>query len=427
MSDQPRIVFTGSGAVCGAGRTVEEIWGAVLDGRSAIAPIKQWDASYWPVRVASEVQVDNRTLVPDRKLHKSISRTDLLGLYAADLAVQQSGLLAHRETMDPLAAAQFSDRSGIISGSGGGTYGSSYEYLPLYTAANCEMPGFGRELGNFVNPMWLLKNLPNNVLCHAGIRYNFKGTNTCITNQCVSGVMAVAESAASILTGEADRMTAVGHDAPFEPESLLYYHSLGLLSDAAPRPFDRDRRGTVLGEGAGAVVLETLADAKARGATVLGEFLGFGCVTEGSGILDVRPDGDGVARAIGLALANAGVSPGEVGMIVAHGNGTRASDASEALGILRVFCGVTPPVTAFKWAFGHAIAASGILDLVVALEALRARVVPGIPTLRALDPDLAPLPVSAQARELRGDVALLICRGFSGMNVVLVVRAASNL
>jgi 3-oxoacyl-[acyl-carrier-protein] synthase I len=420
-----KIVFTGLGAVCGAGKTIDEIFDAIVNGRSAVAPISQWDASRWPVGIAAECAVENKVLVPDRKLHKSISRTDLFGLYAADLAVQQSGLLAHRDKLEANAAAKFNDRSGIISGSGGGSYRSGYDYFPLLTTAKGDLKIFGRELGNTVNPMWLLKNLPNNVLCHAGIRYNFKGTNTTITNQCAGGVMAVAESAAAIRAGDADRMTAIGHDAPFEPETVLNYHRLGLLADDALRPFDRERRGTVFGEGAGAVVLENETDAQARGAKILGEFLGFGCVSEASGILDVRADGDGVGRAIELALADAGISHGQVGMIVAHGNGTRASDASEAIGIRRVFGGKIPPVTGFKWAYGHLIAASGIVDLVFALTALRQKTVPGIPTLNALDSELAPFPVSPTAQQPRGDIALVICRGFGGMNVALLVRANS--
>jgi len=419
-----QIVFTGVGAVCGAGKTVDEIWDAIQSGRSAVAPITRWDASRWPVRVAAEVAADNRTLVPDRKLHKMISRTDMFGLYAADLAVQQSGLLAHREKMDASTGAHFDDRSGVISGSGGGTYASSHDYLPLLTVANGDLKKFGHELSNVVNPMWLLKNLPNNVLCHVGIRYNFKGSNACITNQCTGGVMAVAEAAASIRAGEADRMTAVGHDAPFEPETALNYHRLGLLAEDALRPFDRERHGTVFGEGSGAVILETAADATARGASILGEFLGSGCVSEATGILDVRPDGDGVARAIEIALAESGVARDQIGMIVAHGNGTRASDASEALGIRRVFGDNAPPVTGFKWAYGHLIAASGIVDLVLALTALRHQIVPGIATLKSLDPELAPLPVSATAQKPRSNVALVICRGFGGMNVALIVRAA---
>jgi 3-oxoacyl-[acyl-carrier-protein] synthase-1 len=417
------IVFTGLGAVCGAGKTVDEIFDAIVSGRSAIAPITQFDASRWPVRIAAECNVDNRTLVADRKLHKSISRTDLFGLYAADMAVQQSGLSAHREKMDAALVPKFNDRTGIISGSGGGSYRSSYDYLPLLTAAKGELREFGRELGNTVNPMWLLKNLPNNVLCHVGIRHNFKGTNTTITNQCAGGIMAVAESAAAIRAGEADRMTAIGHDSPFEPETVFQYHQLGLLSDDALRPFDRDRRGTVFGEGAAAVVLEKSEDAKSRGAKILGEFLGSGCVNEATGILDVRPDGDGVSRAIEIALADAKISRDEVGMIVAHGNGTRASDASEAIGIRRVFGEKIPPVTGFKWAYGHLIAASGITDLVLALAALQKKIVPGIATLNSPGPEIAPFPVSKTAQTPRGDCALVICRGFGGMNVALVVRA----
>jgi 3-oxoacyl-(acyl-carrier-protein) synthase len=274
--------------------------------------------------------------------------------------------------------------------------------------------------------MWLLKNLPNNVLCHVGIRYGFKGANACVTNQCVGGALAVAEAAASIRAGEADRAAAIGHDSPIEPETVLHYHRLGLLSDAALRPFDRDRDGTVFGEGAAALVLETTAGAEARQAAPLGEFLGAGCATEGTGILDLYPDGDGLSQAIRLGLADAGLSPEAVGMIVAHGNGTRASDASEAMAIRRVFGENPPPVTGLKWAYGHLIAASGVLDLVLALTALRQGVVPGIPTLNSLDPDIAPFPVSSTPQQPRSDVALILSRGFGGMNVALLVRGVSS-
>jgi 3-oxoacyl-[acyl-carrier-protein] synthase-1 len=427
MSTSPRIAITGLGAVCGAGRTVDSIWDAILNGRSAVASISQWDAGHWPVRVSAEIRnVDNRTLVEDRKLHKMISRTDMFGLYAANAAIQQSGLLAHREKLEAAAVARFNDRSGILVGSGGGNYSSNYDFFPLLTSSGGDMQKFGRELSDTVNPMWLLKNLPNNVLCHVGIRHNFKGTNACITNQCAGGVMAVAESAASLRAGEADRIIAIGHDAPFEPETVLNYHRLGLLSEEAVRPFDRERSGTVFGEGAAAVMLETAEDAKARGAVVLGEFLGSGCVSEATGILDLRPDGDGVSRVIELALSDAGVAPEQIGMIVAHGNGTRASDASEAAGIRRIFGENVPPVTGFKWAYGHLIAASGVVDLVFAVTALRQQIVPGIATLNSLDPELAPFPVSAAPQKPRGDIALVICRGFGGMNVALVVRAVAN-
>ena len=424
MSASRRIAITGAGAVCGAGLGVDAIWDAVVSGRSAIKEISSWDASRWPVRLAAEVTgVDNRTLVEDRKLHKLITRTDLFGLYAAGAAIQRSGIAEHRETLAVEIVPQFNDRSGVFVGSGGGNYRSNYDFFPLLTAAGGDLQKFGRELGENVNPMWLLKILPNNVVCHVGIRHSFKGTNACITNQCVGGALAVAEAAEALRAGEADRAVAVGHDTPFEPETVFHYHRLGLMSPDTLRPFDRERSGTVFGEGAAAVMLETLEDAQARRATILGEFLGSGCTTEATGILDVRPDGDGLSRAIEIALADAGLSAAAVGMIVAHGNGTRASDASEVQALRRVFGGELPPVNGFKWAFGHLIAASGVLDFVLTLSALKQRIVPGIPTLNSLDPGFGSFPVSRAPQQPRSDIALVICRGFGGMNVALVVRA----
>ena len=421
------IAITGTGAVCGAGLNVDEIWNAIVSGQSAIGPIAQWDASRWPVNVSAEVRnVDNRTLVPDRKLHKMISRTDMFGLFAADQAVQQSGLLAHRDSLDEAARPRFNDRTGVFSGSGGGNYRSNYDFFPALSAANGSLPKFGGEFSSSVNPMWLLKNLPNNVLCHVGIRYNFKGTNACVTNQCAGGVMAFAEAAAAIRNDEGDRACATAHDTPFEPETVCGYHQLGLLARDTLRPFDRDRSGTVFGEGAASVILERTGDARARSAKVLGAFLGSGCVTEATGILDLRPDGEGVSRAIEAALTDAGLRAADVGMIVAHGNGTRASDASEAAGIRRVFGENPPPVTGFKWAVGHLIAASGALDLVLALRALQGNIVPGIATLNAVDPELGPFPVSSKPQSPRSNTALIICRGFGGMNVALLVRGSTD-
>ena len=427
MKSSPRIVITGLGAVCGAGLTIETIWDVILGGKSAIAPITRWDASRWPVRHAAEViDVSDTTLLADRKYHKFLSRTDLFGLYATDIALQESGLIAHRESMEPAARALFNDRSGVFVGSGGGAYQNSYDFFPALTAAGGDLQTFGREIESCVNPMWLLTRLPNNVLCYIGIRHAFKGTNACITNQCVGGALAVAEAAAAIRWGEADRAAVVGHDMPIEPETLLNYHQLGLLAEDTLRPFDRSRAGTIFGEGAASIVMEKEADAQARQAHVLGEFLGSGCTTEATGIVEVRSDGDGVSRAIELALAEAELAPGQIGMVVAHGNGTRMSDATEVMAIRRVFGERPPPVTAFKWAYGHAIAASGALDLVLALTALNQRVVPGIGTLDCLDPDLAPFPVSRTPQTPRSDIALVLCRGFGGMNVALIVRAADG-
>ncbi len=422
-----KVMVTGLGAICAAGWNPEEVWEAARAGRSAIAPIRQWDSSNWPSRLAGEIpDLNPRALVEDRKLHKLIRRTDLLGLYAAAKAIDGAGLVAHRDALNPAQANQFNERTAVYVGSGGAAYQDQYEFFPLLTAAAGDLGAFGRELTSTVNPMWLLRVLPNNVLCHIGIRYGFKGPNVCVTNHSVSGMVAVAEAAAALRAGEADRAVAVGHDSPVEPEEILYYHALGLLAADTIRPFDSGRSGSLLGEGAAALVLETESAARARGAEVFGEFLGSGCVAEAEGLLPIRPDGDGLTRAIVLALDEAGLDPSDVGVIVAHGNGTLASDASEAAAIRRIFGVVPPPVTAFKWVFGHLLAASGILDAVLALKSLRYSEIPGVATLRQLDPACAYLPVLATPQPPRSDVALVLNRGFAGTNAALLFRASAG-
>ena len=420
-----RILITGTGAVCASGMDPGAVLSAVLGGRSAIAPIAQWDTSGWPVRIAAEMPDFNpRALVEDRKLHKLIRRSDMFGLYAASQAIDASAFMSARNGAEGEAAA-FNDRSGLYVGSGGGAYMSQYEYFPLMSEAGGELEAFGRDLGNEVNPMWLLRTLPNNVLCHVGIKYGLKGTNACITNHSAGGTLAVIEAAEALRQGEADRAVAIGHDAPIEPQMLLYYHQCGLLAADTVRPFDKRRSGSVFGEGAGALALETEEAAGKRGAAVLGEVLGGGYAAEGEGLLAIREDGDGLCRAITQALSEAGLAPADIGMIVAHGNGTPLSDSSEAAALRGVFGtgAAAPPVTAFKWATGHLIAAAGIMEAVVALAALRKRIVPGIATLTSLDPNCEGLRVSSAPQGLRGDTALILCRGFAGTNAALIIRA----
>jgi len=427
MADGAGIVITGSGAICAAGRTPAEILEALQSGRSAIGPIELWDTAGWPRSVAGVVKgLEPAKLLGDRKILKFIRRSDVFGLYAASRAIDTSGIAAWRDALDEAAAATYSDRTGVYVGSGGGTYDGQYDYFPLMTSAAGSMVEFGRQLPDIVNPMWLLRALPNNVLCHIGIKYNLKGANACITNHSTSGMLAVMEAAEGLRTGEADRAVAAGHDAPVEPQTLVYYDSVGVVAKDTLRPFDAGRDGSLLGEGAGGLVLETEASAAARGAAVLGEFLGGGTATESEGLLPIREDGEGPAAAMEAALDAAGLRASDVGMIVAHANGTRNSDASEAAAIRRVFGDDPPPVTGFKWAFGHLIAASGMIDTVLALEALRTRTVPGIATLREPDPVIARLPVSPRAQAPRSDVALVISRGFGGTNAALALRAAPS-
>jgi 3-oxoacyl-[acyl-carrier-protein] synthase-1 len=420
----PRVVITGSGAICGAGRTPQEIFDAVLAGRSALRPIEQWNASRWPVNLAAEVPDYNAAqLTGDRKLLKFIRRSDVFGLYAADRAIDDAGFTAWRATLDEAAATRFADGTGVFVGSGGGNFSNQYDYFPLIAAAHGELGAFGRELSATVNPMWLLRSLPNNVLGHVGIRHGLKGPNACITHHSVSGLLALAEAADALRAGECERAVAAAHDAPVEPQSVLYYHQAGLLSATGLSPFDAAHDGSAMGEGGAALVVETEAAAQARGARVLGEVLGSATANDALGLLPVDANGDGLARAIGGALDASGLAPRDIGMVVAHGNGTPNSDASEARALVDVFGDALPPVTAFKWAFGHLLAASGLIDVVVALQALHARSVPGLPGLREVDPACAALPLAPRAQPARGDTALVLSRGFGGTNVACVVRA----
>ncbi len=422
----PRILITGSGAICGAGHTPDAILAALLEGRSAIGPIAQWDTAGWPVGIAAEVPDYNAgKLTGDRKLLKHIRRGDVFGLYAADQAIAQAGFDAWRETLDEAGKERFADATGVIVGSGGGTFGNQYDYLPLIAAAKGELQAFGQELAATVNPLWLLRSLPNNVLGHVGIRQGLKGPNACITHHSISGLLALAEAAAALRTGECTRAVVAAHDAPIEPQTLLYYHQLGLLSPSALRPFDARHDGSAMGEGAAALTLETEAAAQERGANVLGEMLGFGSAGEALGLLPVRDDGDGLVRAIRAALANAALQPADVGLVVAHGNGTPNSDRSEARALADVFGADLPPVTGFKWAFGHLLAAAGLIDAVLAVTALRAGTVPGIAGLGEQDADAPPMPLSASICKPRSDVALVLSRGFGGTNAACVLRAAA--
>jgi 3-oxoacyl-[acyl-carrier-protein] synthase-1 len=420
-----RIVITGSGAICGAGRSPASIVDAALEGRSAIGPIASFDAAGWPRTRAAEVtDYDAAKLAGDRKLLKLIRRSDVFGIYAASAAIAQAGFGAYRETLDEDANTAFAEATGCYVGSGGGAFNVNYDYFPLMAEAKGEMPAFGQELASSVNPMWLLRTLPNNVLCHVGIKHALKGPNGCITHHTTGGMLAMIESAEAIRDREAERVVAAGHDAPIEPQTLLYYIRCGLIAQEAIRPFDARHDGSLLGEGAGAVVLETEASARERNANVLGEYLGGGDAAEGEGLLALRDDGDGPARAIAAALDDAKLRPRDVGMVVAHGNGTPLSDASEAAALRRVFGANAPPVTGFKWATGHPLAASGILDITLGLEAARRNVVPGIANFERLDPACAGANVSREARPPASDVVLVVCRGFGGTNTAVLLRAA---
>ena len=419
-----RVVITGNGAICGAGAIPCSILDALLSGRSALAPITSFNAEPFRGGLAAEVlDYDGGKLLGDRKLLKLVRRSDVFGIYAGTQAIEQAGLSAWREMLVDAEAAQYSDQTGCYVGSGGGSAQVNYDFFSLMAETQNDLSMFGRELSNMVNPMWLLRSLPNGVLCHLSIRHQLKGPNGCITNHATSGLLSLIESAWALREGDAQRVVVVGHEAPIEPQHLLYLDRAGLISKDILRPFDEKHDGFFLGEGAASLVLETEMSAQERGVTVLGEYLGGGNASEGDGLFLLRRDGDGLSRAIEFALADAQLTPADVGMIVAHGDGTQESDASEAKALLQVFGSEMPPVTGFKWAVGHLFAAAGLFDLAIGLEACRRRVVPGISNLEQLADSCAGLNVSKQARPPRSDVVLVLCRGFAGTNAAVLLRA----
>lgn len=422
MSSAPTVVVTGLGAICASGVDPDGIVQSILDGTVSITANRDWETDAWPCRSAGLINTPLKELIKDRKLLKLIKKTDAVGIYAAEQALQAAAVPQHQESLATEDSERFADRFAVIVGTGGSGYYTQYDFFGLIEESQHQLPIFGQKLGEHVNPMWLLRNLPNNVLCHVGIRNNLKGSNGCITDHSTSGSLAVIEAFEALRIGDADRAVAIGHESPVEPQTVLYYQSLGLLAEAELKPFDARRSGSILGDGAAALVLETEAAAQGRGAAVQAVILGKGCCSEATGLLPIRSDGDGVARAIRQALQQAGLEPGQIGMVVCHGNGTRASDQSEGMAIRAVFGTDSPPITSFKWAFGHLLAASGSIDTVLAIKALQRGIVPAIASLDQLDPSLEGLPFASAPMTPRSPTALVLSRGFGGRNTALIVR-----
>ena len=373
----------------------------------------------WPISTP-------RALVDDRKLHKLIRRTDLFGLYAAGARSTARASSRIATTLDDAAAAIYSDRTGVYVGSGGGNYQNQYDYFPLMTEADGDLPTFGRELANTVNPMWLLRTLPNNVLGHIGIRHGLKGPNACITNHSVGGTLAVIEA----MEGAAPRRGRPrGRGGPRCADraadgALLPPPGTARLRGAAP--VRRAHDGSLFGEGAGALMLETEASAASRNAPVLGEVLGGGYALRGRRAgRDPRRRRRRRARDSRRRWPTRGCAGRRRHDRRPRQRHARSRTCRRRRRSARVFGAAMPPVTAFKWAFGHLIAAAGIVDAVLALAALtRRRGARHRDAVASSIRDCAGLPVSAAAQAPRSDVALILCRGFAGTNAALVVRAA---
>lgn len=418
-----RVFITGMGALTSTGHQVESVWSALLQGESGLGPVTEQDLSGWPCQLGGELKdFQAAKMLPDRKLIKVISHQDVMGINVAVQAVEHSAMIAYRDGLSAVEA--FNDLSGVYVGSPGNKYFQQYDFLPLAAQAGSDMKAFAGNLFNEVHPMWLLRILPNNVLAYTGITYGFKGPNHNVTNHAVGGSQALLEAYQAIRNGQAERAVVVGYDKGIEPQALFYYDKLGVLSPRGLSPFDANHDGTVLADGAAALVLESEASVRARGATCLAEILGGKAATEASGLFSVEAEGEGLAQLIQQSLDDSELDSASVDCVVAHGNGNPKSDVSEAKAINTCFGEGTVPVTAFKWSMGHTLCASGILDSLLAVCALNNKTLPGIAPFTRPASGCEGLDLSSQARPLSsGASAVVINRGFSSMNSVLVLKA----
>jgi 3-oxoacyl-[acyl-carrier-protein] synthase I len=422
MSQTNRVFITGRSAVTASVNTSDATWESILSGKSGIAELTEWDLSKWPSCLGGELKdFQPAKMLPDRKLIKVISRQDVLGINAAVQAVEQSQMIHYRDALEN--ADSFNEQTAVFIGSPGNKYFQQYDFLPLLAKSGGEMKPFAEQLFDEVHPMWLLRILPNNVLAYTGITYGFKGPNHNITNHAVSGTQALLEAYHAISSGQADRAVVVAYDMAVEPQSLFYYEQLGVLSHRHLKPFDVEHDGTLMAEGAAAIVLESEASVRARSAACYGEVVGGLSNSEAAGLFSIEADGQPLAQLIARTLKGANLTPEDIGFIVAHGNGNIKSDDSEAQAIKAVFGQQEIPVTGFKWSMGHTICASGIIDAVLATYALEAQCIPGIANLNQLAASCEGLSLSADHQSLQQPYALMINRGFASMNACLVIKS----
>jgi len=414
-----RVFITGLGAIGCTGHSVETIWDAILKGEHGIDSIPELENLPW--KLAGLIKdFQPAKLLPDRKLAKVISKQDVLGIFAATSAVEHSQLIPYRDSL--ACSAAFNDQTAVFAGSPGNKYMQQYDFLPLLAKSQGDMQAFGKQLFEQVHPMWLLRILPNNVLAYTGITYNFKGVNHNVSNHATGGTQALLEAWQAIVHGQAERAVVIAYDLGPEPQGLFYYDKLGVLSHRHLKPFDTERDGTILAEGAAAIVLESEDSVRARSAQCYAELLSGQSATEGQGLFSLNKSAEDITALLESVLTKSGLKPEEIGMVTAHANGNPISEDTEAAAIGQIF-GNSVPVTGFKWSTGHTLCASGLMDTVLSCMALQTKTIPGIANLN--QPALAcqHLNVSASNRPLQKPAALIINRGFASMNAALVIKA----
>jgi 3-oxoacyl-[acyl-carrier-protein] synthase II len=408
-----RVVITGTGLLTPVGLDVQASWAALLGGRSGAGPITQFDASSHTVRFACEVKDFDPGLYIDRK---EVKRTDRFTQFAIATAVQAMREAGLDETFDSLD----SERFGVIVGSGiGGIHTMEEQHARLLEK------GHGRVSPFFV-PMFISDIAAGLV----SIRYNAKGPNYCTVSACASGAHAVGNAFRSIKYGEADVMLAGGTEASVTPLTIAGFANMTALStrnespETASRPFDAGRDGFVLGEGAGMVLMEELEHARARGAAIIAEIVGYGQTADAYHITAPAEGGEGAVRAMRAALKEAGAEVSEVDYVNAHGTSTPANDKNESAAIKTVMgdrardiiVGSTKSMT------GHTLGAAGGIEAVISALVCHHGQIPPTINYETPDPDCDLNYGTGGVTEGPVRLALSNSFGFGGHNVCLAVR-----
>jgi 3-oxoacyl-[acyl-carrier-protein] synthase II len=426
-----RVAVTGLGVVAPNGIGKEAFWTSCVEGRSGVGPIRSFDPSGHPVHIAAEVpDFDMNPYLPGshRKSLKIMGRAARFAVAAASLGLQDSGLELAK--VNP-------ERLGVVMGTGVIPMDLS-EVAPVLAEA-CNGDGrlhverLGRRGYQSMYPLWLLKYLPNMTAAHISLLHNAQGPNSTITTACSAGTQAVGEGFRLIARGDADVVMAGGADSRIDPLLILAYSALGALSQGlrppaeVSRPFDGQRDGFVLGEGAGVLVLEDLEHAKQRGAVIYAEVLGMGTSFDAYAVTKPDPEAGGAARSIRWALQEARVDPADVDHINAHGTSTRLNDIMETMAVKRVFeeRARKLPMSSIKSMVGHLIGAAGAVEAVALALTLHEGVLP--PTINQTTPDpscdLDYVPNCA--REAPVHTAVSTSFGFGGQNAAIVMRRFS--
>jgi 3-oxoacyl-[acyl-carrier-protein] synthase II len=409
MQFERRVVVTGTGAVTPLGTDVQQTWAGMVGGRSAVGPIRSFEASNLPVRIAAEV----RDFTPGDHFGvrdaRRVDRFAQLGIVAARQALAQSGL----------DVAARPDRVGVVFGSG----------LGGLTTLVDEVAVLADRGPTRVSPFLVPMMIPNMAAGQIAIESGATGPSSCPVTACAASATAIGEAVDLIRLGRADAVIAGGADATVAPICVAAFAQMKALSSrnddpqAASRPFDADRDGFVLGEGGAALVLEELEHARAREATILAEVAGWGSSSDAHHLTAPEPRGAGAVAAMRAALADACVPSEAVGYLNAHGTSTQLNDRTEALAIREVV-GTTVAVSSTKGVTGHLLGAAGAAEAIACVQVLATGLVPPTANLHRPDPDCGLDLVTGEGREEKVDVTMSNSFGFGGHNVTLMLRRA---